>query len=141
MLIVKTYVPEVNPKLDLTGMTLEDVLCHIRIVGNRLYCFGVRRKKLSKKLSFLHQRQRAGRHPATTARSELLFLKLYTTRQLHSKQTSLLQRLHKNLKARTKEGRPKLPPQVFVSMDAPPILVYNRYAILADHESPTQTKG
>ena len=44
------YVPmfKTSLLLDLTGMSLEDVLCHIRIVGKRLYRFGMRPRKISK---------------------------------------------------------------------------------------------
>ena len=57
---LRSYVKDTTPKLDLTVISMEDVLCHIRIVGNRLYRFGVRRKDQSKQLSLLHRRHRAG---------------------------------------------------------------------------------
>ena len=41
--LLKTNVEEVTPKLDLPCMTLKDTLCYIRIVGNQLHRFGVRR--------------------------------------------------------------------------------------------------
>ena len=70
--LLKTYVQEVTPKLDLTSMTLEDILCHIRIASNRLHRLGVRSKKFSQELSLLHRRHGAGRGFATTAERDLL---------------------------------------------------------------------
>ena len=40
----------------------------------------------------------------------------------------------------TKEERAKQPVKIFVSMNAPPLAVYNLYAVLADDESPIQIK-
>ena len=69
-----------------------------------------------------------------------LFLKLYTTRSLLTELTSLFQSLHKKLKVQTKECRAKLPRQVFVSIHAPPLPVYNRFAILAEGDPISQMK-
>ena len=45
--LLRSYAQDITPKLDLTAMSMEDVLSHVCIVGNRLYRFGARRKKIS----------------------------------------------------------------------------------------------
>ena len=58
--LLRFYIHDITPKVDLAAMSLEDVLGYIFIVGNHLYRFGVRRKKISKQLSLLYRRHRVG---------------------------------------------------------------------------------
>ena len=122
-----------NPlSLDITHIELDDAICHILNVGNRIHRFTVRRKSVSRDVSLLHRRRRVGHSAGNTEAMDHLFQRLYTTRRLLNKHMILLQRLRRKVKIRVKETKALLPRQVFVSLDVQPIPVYNRFAILAD---------
>ena len=95
---IRFYNYDNPPSLDITHMKLDDALCHIQIVRNRIHRFSVRRKKISRDLSLLHRRRRAGQNAGNTKAMNRLIQRVYTTRRLLNEHTVLIQRLRRKVK-------------------------------------------
>ena len=119
----RLYKSDNPPSLDITQIELDDAICHIRIVGNCIHRFKVRRKKISRDLSLLHRRRRVGQSALNTEAIDRLFQRLYTTRRLLNEHTILLQQLRRKVKIRVKETKARLRRQVIVSPHVQPIQV------------------
>ena len=123
------------PNIDFASLTLEEALCHIRIVHRRTARFIRKRKQLQRKLSSLY---RCKRHPQSTdlqVNIDSSLLELHKVRSAIVDHNSRHQALQRKTKALTKSTARRMPRQVFVPVNLPDIPTYNRYAILSEEDT------
>ena len=109
------YKSDNPPSLDISHMELDDALCHIQIVKNCIHRFSVRRKMISRDLSLLHRRRRAGQSAGNTKAMNRLIQLLYTTRCLLNEHTVLFLRLRRKVKTWSRKRSTAFPTRLCVT--------------------------
>ena len=138
-LVMERYKDDSAPQLTISRLSLEEVLCHVRIVFKRLAKFHKRLSKSKKALSALDRKKCKKSFQEKSATRDQLWNDISLLRINIRQHEDLLKKLQAKSKIRVKEAYKGLPRQVFVSSNAPPIPVYNRFAIL-EEDPPIITK-
>ena len=132
------------PPIDVSYLTLEEVLSHVRVVYHRIFRLKKTRTKTQKLLSRLHAsvRKRRGfvaQGPSLQDQIDIQWLMLARTRKSIRQHTELHDRLCRKVKARLRESSKALPKTVRVPCDLPPIPTWNRFTLLDESDSLVRT--
>ena len=124
------YHEDSPPKLEISHISLEDALSHIRIVYQRLHRINRDLKKTQKQLNSWYCKKCPKTTHIKAENIECLLLQQLHLRRMHRSFNGFHQQLQKKAKTRLKEVKATISHQIFVPHDLPPIPSYKRFSIL-----------
>ena len=120
------YPPIRVPDIDISQLTLEEVLTHTRIVYQRLAKLQKARDKIKRQLGRLYGRRCKKSPRLKEIANEELTSELYSVRSAIQRYDDLHKRLCRKSKSRVRETVKRLPKTIYVPLAIPPFPTSNR---------------
>ncbi len=124
------YPSRTIPSIDISQLSLEEVLTHIRVVYQRMARLQKAREKVKRRLGSLYGRRCKKSSFLRNIAIDELTSELYNIRAAINQYDDLHKRLCRKSKSRLRETVKRLPKTICVPLMVPPITTSNRFAIL-----------
>ncbi len=124
------YPSRTVPSIDISQLSLEEVLTHIRVVYQRMARLQKAREKVKRRLGSLYGRRCKKSSFLRNIAIDELTSELYNIRAAINQYDDLHKRLCRKSKSRLRETVKRLPKTICVPLMVPPITTSNRFAIL-----------
>ena len=124
------YPSRTVPSIDISQLSLEEVLTHVRVVYQRMARLQKAREKVKRRLGSLYSRRCKKSPRLRNIAIEELTSELYKIRAAINQYDDLHKRLCRKSKSRLRETVKRLPKTICVPLIAPTIPTSNRFAIL-----------